>query len=71
MKTPIIYDRYLMNRLMDYSSIYEISFQLWPKQYTIYIEKDGVDLASYGGSDNPNEALKRALEYLDRVNRKE
>lgn len=55
---------------MNYSATYEISFQMWPKQYTIYVAKDGVDLHSYGGADDPNEAMKGILEYLDRINKK-
>lgn len=56
-----------MSRLMDYSSVYEINFQMWPNQYTIYVDKDGVDLYSYGGADDPNEAMKGILKYLDRI----
>lgn len=58
----------LMKRLMDYSSVYEISFQMWPEQYTIYIAKDGVDLSSFGGGEGPDETMLRALNYLDRIN---
>lgn len=60
----------LFNRLMVYSNRYSISFQMWPNQYTIYVEKDDVDLYSYG-SDDPTETMSKALEYLDRINRKE
>lgn len=66
----IEYNEFLMHRLMSYSSRYEISFQMWPNQYTIYIAKDGIDLHSCGGDAYPNEAMKRALEYLDRINKK-
>lgn len=64
------YDKTLMARLMDYSEIYEINFQLWPECYSIYISKDGIDLHSYGGESEPNKTMKRALEYLDRINKK-
>jgi hypothetical protein len=59
----------LFRRLMAYSDRYMINFQMWPNQYTIYIEKDNVDLWSYGSSD-ATETMTVALEYLDRINRK-
>lgn len=64
------YNNNLMRRIMNYSKVYEISFQMWPKQYTIYIAKDGVDLYSYGGGSNPDETMTNILDYLDRINRK-
>lgn len=59
----------LFVQLMAYSDRYMISFQMWPDQYTIYIEKDDVELYSYG-SDDPTETMSEALEYLDRINKK-
>lgn len=56
-------------RLMAYSDRYHISFQMWPNQYTIFIEKDFVPLWDFG-SDEPVEVMRRALEYLDRINKK-
>lgn len=64
------FDPLLMNRLLKYSLKYEISFQMWPNQYTIYIAKDGIDLYSYGGGSGPNETMIGALNYLDRINKK-
>lgn len=64
------YKASLMKRLMEYSEWYEISFQMWPNQYTIYICKDGIDLYSYGGSDDPDETMEGVLKYLDRINNK-
>jgi hypothetical protein len=57
----------LLTRIMRYSNKYEISVQFWPEQWTIFIAKDGVDLQSYGGE--PENTLKRGIEYLDRINR--
>jgi hypothetical protein len=55
----------LLKRLLKYSDRYEISIQFWPEQQAVFIAKDGVDLESYG--NDLNEALKRSIEYLDRV----
>lgn len=63
------FNYYLMQRLLKYSSKYEINFQMWPKQYSIYISKDGIDLHSVGGYDCPNDVIEVALQYLDRINK--
>ena len=56
-------------RLLKYSEKYEISYQMWPNQHTIYIAKDGVDLYSYG-SYEALETMRGALAYLDRITKK-
>lgn len=53
---------------MAYSDRYNINFQMWPNQYTIFIEKDCVELWDFG-SHEPIEVMRRALEYLDRINK--
>jgi len=58
----------LMYQLFRFSDRYEISIQLWPEQYTVYIAKDGVDLTSFGSSDVVD-TLKRSLEYLTGINK--
>lgn len=60
---------FLFERLIEYSRKYEISFQMWPKQNTIYIEKDGVELQSFGGYDTAEDVMTHALEYLNRINK--
>lgn len=60
---------YLFSQLLAYSDRYMINFQMWPDQYTIFIEKDCVELYSIGSSD-ATDTMTRALEYLDRINRK-
>jgi hypothetical protein len=60
----------LFARLLEYSKKYEISFQMWPDQKTIYIAKDGVDLTSYGSSD-AEWTMRSTLDYLDRINKKD
>jgi hypothetical protein len=51
--------------LLSYSDRYEISVQFWPDQTAVYIEKDGVDLNSFGGDFDF--AVGKSVEYLDRV----
>ena len=55
-------------KLVGYSEQYEINFQMWPNQYTIYISKDGIDLSSFSGEDEIH-SMSMALKYLDRVNK--
>lgn len=57
----------LWTKLLKWSDVYEISFQMWPHQYTIFIEKDGVELWSFG-TDEPIEPLQKANQYLERIN---
>lgn len=60
--------KHLMYQLFRYADKYEISVQLWPDQYTVYIAKDGVDLDSFG-SNGIIDTLERALDYLKRINK--
>lgn len=56
-----------LNQLIKYSGRYEINIQFWPLQIAVYINKDDVELTSFGGDF---EAIERALEYLNRINKK-
>jgi hypothetical protein len=60
--------KHLIYQLYRYSDKYEISIQLWPEQYTVYIAKDGIDLESFG-SDGVIDTLERALNYLRQINK--
>ena len=60
--------KHLMYQLFRYSDRYEISVQLWPDQYTVYIAKDGIDLDSFG-SDGVIDTLERSLNYLRQINK--
>ena len=57
----------LLKKIIRYSKKYEISIQFWPFQWAIFIQKDGVELTSFGGE--PEETLQRGLDYLNRINR--
>jgi hypothetical protein len=61
----------LFERLKEYFGKYEISFQFWGDgNNNVFINKDDVEIASFGGENTPEEIMVRALEYLDRINRK-
>ena len=49
-----------------YGEGYEFNFQLWNNMYTIFIQKDDVELYSVS-EDTPCEALEKALVYLKRI----
>jgi len=55
-----------LKELLKYSDRYEISIQFWPKQTAVYIAKDDVDLADFGG--DRNETIQNAIDYLKRIN---
>jgi hypothetical protein len=61
-------DLELLKGLLVFSDKYEISVQFWPEQTAVYIEKDSVELQSYGGSFSF--AVKNAISYLKRINKK-
>lgn len=56
----------LWKMIFEFSNKYEISFQMWPDQYTIYIAKDGIDLWSFGSSD-VKITMNETLKYLNRI----
>lgn len=58
----------LFDILIEYSKVYELNFQMWPNNNSIYISKDGVDLTSYGGYDEVGEVMIETIKYLDRIN---
>ena len=51
--------------LLTYSDKYELNIQFWPEQTAVYIAKDGIDLADYGGDFDF--AVDRSIEYLNRI----
>ena len=57
-----------LGALLTYSNKYEISIQFWPDQTAVYIEKDGIELQSFGGSFDF--AISRSIEYLNRITNK-
>lgn len=57
-----------LEKLIRYSDKYEISIQFWPEQIAVYIEKDGVELQSYGGGFN--HAIESGIDFLERINTK-
>lgn len=57
----------LLTKIMRYSKKYEINVQFWPKQWAVYISKDGVELNSFGGDPEPT--LRQGVDYLDRITR--
>jgi len=57
-----------MKRMLAYAGKYQISIQFWGEGNTnVFIEKDDVELTDFGGLE-PEEAIKQAVEYLDRIN---
>lgn len=55
-----------LQKLLAFSSRYEISIQFWPEQIAVYISKNGVDLIDFGGDFNFS--ICKAIEYLERIN---
>lgn len=56
-----------LEKLLRFSDRYELNIQFWPKQTAVYIEKDGVELTSFGGDFDF--AIDKSIEYLQRINK--
>lgn len=62
----------LFEQLDKYADRYQISFQMGGKgRYTIFIDKDDIDIFTEGGHSTANEAIKSALDYLNKINKNE
>lgn len=63
-------DLIMLNRMLAYSEKYDITIQFWGESNTnVFIEKDGIDLTDFGGL-SPDEAIKKTVQFLDRINKK-
>lgn len=65
-----IKEKKLFDKVKNYSKKYQINLQMWPNWTCIFVEKDHVDLYSYGGSLPLDKVLDNIIEYLDRINKK-
>jgi hypothetical protein len=58
-----------MKDIEKWSSVYEFSFQFWGEgQNNVYINKDDVEVASYGGENTAKEIMERTLEWCEKAN---
>ena len=54
-----------------YFDKYDITFQFWGKgDNNVFIERDGIELVSFGGRETVEDALNDTLEYLERINKR-
>lgn len=59
----------LFQRLNSYAGKYQINMQLWGLDNNqIFISKDDVNLWDCGNEKTPEDAMKKAVDYLDRIN---
>lgn len=57
----------LIYQIEQWSKIYELNFQFWPKQCAVYIAREGIDLKDFGEYDMES-IFKRTIEYLTKIN---
>lgn len=58
-----------LTKIQFWSSRYDISFQFWgSNNNNVFIERDGVDITSFGGYDTPLQVLKKAVEWFEKTN---
>jgi hypothetical protein len=58
-------------RIEFWTKRYEFSFQFWGDgNNNVFINKDDVEVASFGGDKTIHEILKRALDWCEKVNPK-
>ena len=61
----------LMGKIEFYAKIYEFSFQFWGRHNNnVFINKGGVELASFGGHVTLKSIVKEAIKYIERINPK-
>lgn len=59
----------LIAELFKWSNIYSFSFQFWgPANNNVFIEKDSIELASFGGLETPDDIMRRCLEWVEKHN---
>jgi len=59
----------LLKEIERWAGIYEFSFQFWGKDNNnVYINKDDVELASFGGEKDIHTILVRVVQYLRKIN---
>ena len=60
----------LFEKLNPYFGKYEISFQFWGVgNNNVFINKNDVEIASFGGEETPEDIMQVTLSYLDRINK--
>ena len=59
----------LMEEIEKYSKKYEFSFQFWPHQNNVWINKDGIEIFHRGGHRDMREVMELALQYIYKINR--
>lgn len=61
---------HLLKELEKFIDKYEFSFQFWGQDNNnVFINKDDVEIASFGGENSITDILRTTLEYLYRINR--
>ncbi len=68
MKTYNTIQHIKLLELISFSDKYEIDIQFWPEQTAVYINKDGIELTSFGGDFN--HAINSSIDYLKKINNK-
>src|SRR4051812_27521741 len=59
----------VIEKIKKWSSIYEFSFQFWGEgNNNVFINKGGIELASFGGEPTIEDILKVALDWVNKQN---
>ena len=55
-----------MTKIMFWTQRYNFSFQFWGvDNNNVYIERDGVDIADFGGEATPMEIMQRTVKWCE------
>lgn len=58
-----------MAKIQFWSGRYDLSFQFWGEDNNnVFIERDGVELASFGGEETPLLIIERTIEWCEKSN---
>lgn len=59
----------LLDKIEEWSSVYEFSFQFWGAgNNNVFIEKASIELYSTGGKDTVKDALQEAYDWIKKQN---
>ena len=59
-----------LKELTGWNDVYDMTFQMYDGEFIIYLSKNDVDVFVTGGNATPEEALKKTLIWIRRVNKK-
>lgn len=58
----------MMAKIEYWTKQYEFSFQFWGEDNNVYINKDDVEITSFGGHESIQQILNKTIEWCEKAN---